>query len=397
MGRGQFTKDKDEFKYTPRASSKTETTKKNKTSVNYAQPEPTGGVPSVFPGINTIDYQNTPLSYENKTVNGQGLLPKPSIIAPTNTKPTDTNTNLVLGDYDYNNIYDAIYSSSASGSGATKVDVSALLDAYRQQAEASNAVAKQAYSSRRDQLLNEIKRAYAANDLAMRRQNQDFINKQADLEASGTANARNMRLEAGARGLSGSGLQQLAQLKNLLGQASAVSEVSVKNEAALEKLRASLANMEDKTMGNLEDALNNYTKNALSANDRMAINSADKVMEAETAYANALKNSYSSSSGSTYGMASNMVYNTLIGTSDLLKNTLDRLSKMSIKELKTYAKDNGINIKGVKSSNLKGYLSNQAATDAQQSIYDLNDTYPINPATYNLAYQNIANLLKYYS
>lgn len=363
----------------------------NTPSITYPHPGPTMLVPSVIPNEYTLDYSNTPLLYNNKNVVTHHLLPDKNPGGGVIIK--DYSKSLNLGEYNYDDIYDEIYSSS-EGTGATKVDVTALLNAYKQQADASNAIALQTFNSKRDQLLQSIKRAYAQNELNTLQQNQAFINNMADLEASNVANTRGARVQAGQMGLSGSGIQQLAQLKVLLGQANAVSEVASKNETALAKLRDSLADFDTKSMTGLEDATNEYAKAVLGANNKMATNSANIVMDAETAYANALRSS--SSSEGTYGMAANMVTNTLNGTTDTLNYTLNYLSNMSVKELKQYAKNNGINIKGVKSSNLREFLSKQAAETAQQTIYALNEEYSLNPKTFNTAYSNIANLLNFY-
>ena len=357
----------------------------------YAHPGPTMLVPSVISNKYTLDYSNTPLLYNNKNVVTHHLLPDKNPGGGTISK--DYPKSLNLGEYNYDDIYNEIYSSS-SVSGATKVDVTALLNAYNQQKDAANAIAAQTYNSKRDQLLQSIKRAYEANELARQQQSQNFINDQANLEAANMANARNARVQAGNMGLSGSGVQQLAQLKNLLSQANAVSEVSSKNIAALEKLRSSLATTDEKAMAQLEDALNSYTTSVLGNNNKMAKNSADIVMDAETAYANALRSSQSSKS--TYGMAANMVANTFNGATETLRYTLNYLSKMTTKELKQYAKNNGIDIKGIKSRNLKEYLGKQAAMAAQSRMDALNEEYSINPAMYNTAYSNIAALLDYY-
>lgn len=362
----------------------------NTPSTIYPHPGPTMLVPSVIPDKYTLDYSNTPLLYNNKNVVTHHLLPRrPAWGVIDSTASSSIN----LKPYNYNDVYDEIYSSS-SGTGATKVDVTALLNAYNQQKDAANAIAEHTYNSKRDQLLQSIKRAYEANELARQQQSQNFINDQANLEAANMANARNTRVQAGAVGLSGSGIQQLAQLKNLLSQANAVSEVSSKNIAALEKLRSSLATTDEKAMAQLEDALNNYTTSVLGNNNKMAKNSADIVMDAETAYANALRSSQSTNS--THSMAANMIINTFNGATDTLRYTLDYLSKMSIKELKQYAKNNGIDIKGIKSRNLKEYLGNQAAMVAQSRIDALNEEYSINPSMYGNAYSNMATLLNHY-
>lgn len=403
MNRDQFSTG--EFSYANKKSKKD----KNKTaivygpptpvtkeeSVIYPPPQPNALVPSVIPNKQTIDYSDTPLMYNNKGVNTDGLLPKPIMVGKSPNTSLKNPLSIGLADYNYDDIYNEIYSSGSSTGGATKVDVTALLNAYKQQADAANAIAQQTHNSKREQLLNHIKRAYAANDLARAQQSQNFINDQANLEAANMANTRNARVQAGNMGLSGSGIQQLAQLKNLLSQANAISEVSNKNMVALEKLRSSLATTDEKAMAQLDDALNDYTTAVLGNNSKMAKNSANIVMDAETAYANALRQA--NSSGSTYGMAANMVANTFNGMSDTLRFTLDMLSNMKTKELRQYAKDNGISLEGIKSRNYKAYLGKQAAIQAQQTVDALNDSYPINPSMYNTAYNNIASILKYYN
>ena len=134
-----------------------------------------------------------------------------------------------------------------------------MLSAFNQGAEANKALAKSTYDSKVNNL-NEILRQARENyeftkgdlETSLRRyqeqnarnvenQRKAYLTDQAALESARLEADRQTRIDAAARGLGGSGLQQLAQLQNLLNQGQDISNLATSNEDVLDKLRTQLA------------------------------------------------------------------------------------------------------------------------------------------------------------
>lgn len=202
-----------------------------------------------------------------------------------------------------NNTYDVSdYTNSLIGSGASggsggyyTLDIGNMLKAYEQQADADRAVAKQSYDTARNDLLTSLKRFQdqyntskedlattlnrykqeydtsldtlatalnrykEQNALDVQNQQKDYVSGQAAIEAAIQQADRQNRISAAARGLGGSGLQQLAQLQTLLSQGQNISNLANENQSVMDALRKALANKEEDTNKSREALRREYT------------------------------------------------------------------------------------------------------------------------------------------
>ena len=170
------------------------------------------------------------------------------------------------------------YSSSSSVSGTPEsiIDnsLAQMLEAYNQAADATKSSAKSAYEQRltnlgealrqaeetynlnkditnstydtkRSDLEKSIERFREQNALNVADQRKAYLSNQAALESARAEADRQSRIEAAARGLGGSGLQQLAQLQNLINQSQDISDLATENQSAVDKLRTALSQAEE--------------------------------------------------------------------------------------------------------------------------------------------------------
>lgn len=233
--------------------------------------------------------------------------------------PGSTNSNGFDNTYDVSDYVNGLIGNGGSG-GYYTLDISNMLKAYEQQADADRAVAKQSYDTARNDLLTSLKRFQedyntSRNDLAtalnrykeqnaldVKNQQKDYISNQAAIESAIQQADRQNRISAAARGLGGSGLQQLAQLQTLLSQGQNISNLANENQSimdalrtalanreednanALEKLRREYTNKEEDINTNLSNLLNTYTNNLNSINARLATNKANAEVQRANSY-----------------------------------------------------------------------------------------------------------------
>lgn len=153
------------------------------------------------------------------------------------------------------------YSSGGSGggsgyssSGSRVPDISGLLAAYDQQADASRKIAQDTYNTTRNDLLTSLKRYQEQHAKDVENQKQSYLSEQSSLESAREAANRQNRVAAAARGLGGSGLQQLAQLQNLMSQGEDISQAATSNQKAMDSLKAALQEKEEDYNTNLSKA-----------------------------------------------------------------------------------------------------------------------------------------------
>lgn len=331
----------------------------------------------------------------------------------TKSKSSSTDSSFNLGDYDYDSIYRSLLDSSSgsSGGGAYKPDITALLNAYDQQNAAANAIAKTKYDTARDNILTAINRAQQQNALDVARQNQSHINSASQLESTGAQASRETRIGDSLRGLSGSGIQQLNQLRNLISQGSKANAIAKNNTESLDKLRQSLAESSTKANQGLEDALNTYQSAISKANQTAGKNKADAIWENESNYASNLAKAAASaaSSDSDYREAANDIYTNLRNTTTSLQSNLNAIKNMSTKELKKYVLANNLedsvntlatldekNISKLSKKEYRQYVARALGQNSYDLVNELNNTYGINPNNFRTAMSNISGLLNLY-
>lgn len=278
-------------------------------------------------------------------------------------------------------------SYSASGTkwyDVTKADISGLLDAYEQQAASNRQAAENKYNTTRNDLLTSLKRYQEQNARDVKNQKQSYLSEQSNLEAARESANRQSRVSAAARGLGGSGLQQLAQLQNLIGQSEKVSEAAGKNQTAMEALANSLKEYTEDNETAQKNALTDYNDTLRSIASTLANQRAQAIAENEQAYTNAInarnaamaQYSYSSSPGSSDSY----------DYTDAVKGGLTSMEKTLASALKSASK-----LKKKK----RGIAVENAVSAALKSLDSLNEAYGLGN-NYNIATKNINSLLKKY-
>lgn len=178
---------------------------------------------------------------------------------------------------------------SSGGYSTPSLDISGLLAAYQAQADADKATAKQTYDTTRNDLLTSLKRFQEQNKKDVENQQRSFLSNQAALENALSQADRQNRISNSARGLSGSGLQQLSQLQNLMSQGQDISDLATDNSQKMDTLRQALQQYQADTDTKLNSALNIYNNALQSIEANLAKSKAD---------AELMKAQYASSGGS---------------------------------------------------------------------------------------------------
>lgn len=250
-------------------------------------------------------------SSSNKSSNGSSK----NNLGVSGSNSYNYNPNVNLKDSKAETVAKAVSSMIGGGSSSIsepiKIDLSDILDAYTKSAEAqkrsiSDAAASQkklledtlaakikslqtSESTQRENLLTSLKR-YQEDTAKSRKQQQSSFNaSRADLEAQAFMANRAAMQSAAARGLGGSGLQQLAQIQNMINQSGEVSDLALANTDALDALAQAYARQEQDTNTNISnlardtqsqiDNLTTEQKNNLSA---LISEEANKLNEIET-------------------------------------------------------------------------------------------------------------------
>ena len=278
-----------------------------------------------------------------KLANALGIGNKDSYGFATYVSETPVNGLYSNGTKGIDNTYDVrdyIKSNTVStgGSGGYyTLDITNMLKAYDQQAEADRAIAKQTYDSKRTDLLTSLKRFQEQNAKDVERQQRVYLSDQAALESAIAQADRQNRINAASRGLGGSGLQQLAQLQNLLSQGQTISDMATENQGTLEKLRTALANEEEDTQTSLTNLADVYDNALKSISAQLATNKAN----AEVARAN----SYVRPTAGTSNVAevtanANSLAAALAGAVDTFQNSIGDIKKKKRAEAYDTARQN---------------------------------------------------------
>lgn len=210
---------------------------------------------------------------------GTNYTPAPTL-KPSNTGTSSNNTNVNVG----GSLSAAL--GAAGGYNTNGIDLSDILAAYTASAEAQKKAISDATTNRKklledtlaaqikslqtseasqkESLLNSLKRFQEDTAKARDQQRSSFNANRADLEAQAFLANRAAAQSAAARGLGGSGLQQLALLQNLINQSAQTSDLATENTEALNTLAQNLARQEEDITKNVTD-LNQTTQDKIDA------------------------------------------------------------------------------------------------------------------------------------
>lgn len=318
-------------------------------------------------------------------------------------------------------------SLSSYNAAANPIDLSGIIADYNRNNQATintynkalndtiNTLKTSNQQSRND-LLTSLKRFQESNAENMRMQQQDFNASRASLEDEAFMNQRNSLANAAARGLGGSGLQQLAQLQNRIAAGKNVSTLAQKNQTAQDALRKSLTQKQEdydtnisKLEANLANAITqaqNDTASKINAANTNTTNLINNLIYNEQVRQRNAQAQASSARAGLNTLLANMKEGVtrLQGAENAFKNEVEstvnqylqskgksnilQLSNKQKKELLSGLKDNNIN------SIYNKYLSAVSDGDLAAS-YGLDNSYT-NTATSNLKtiYNNYIQYLK---
>lgn len=215
-----------------------------------------------------------------------------------NNNPSN-NTQLSSYNTDFTNsdTYNSLASSLGGSGGTSPIDLSGIIADYQRNNQATidtlnktlndtiNTLRTSNEQSRND-LLTSLKRFQETNAENMRVQQQDYNSARSTLEDESFMNQRGTVANAAARGLGGSGLQQLAQLQNRLAAGKNVSALAQKNQTAQDALRRALAQEQE----DYNTKVSNLNKNLEQAIINAQNQTAAKINESNTATTNLINN-----------------------------------------------------------------------------------------------------------
>lgn len=207
-------------------------------------------------------------------------------------------------------------SSSSSGGGyaaPNRIDIQPMIDAFTNAANARKTTLQTTANQQRSDLLNSIKRFQEDTARSQEIQRDAFNASRADLEEAAFQADRANRISAAARGIGGSGLQQLSQLQTLMQQNNAISDLAGENtdvqmqlaenlaryeedaNTEIQNLMANLANSLSEIDASLGDQIANlrYTEDTRYEQARQAaMENAMNRAQSQRSYENSVRNSY---------------------------------------------------------------------------------------------------------
>lgn len=160
-------------------------------------------------------------------------------------------------------------SSSSSGGGyaaPNRIDIQPMIDAFTNAANAQKNTLQTTANQQRSELLNSIKRFQEQTARSQEIQRDAFNASRADLEEAAFQADRANRISAAARGIGGSGLQQLSQLQTLMEQNSSISDLAKENTNVQTELAKALSEKEEDTNTAIQNLMTNLA-NSLSEVD----------------------------------------------------------------------------------------------------------------------------------
>lgn len=302
-----------------------------------------------------------------------------------------------LQDYDLNSLYSLYGGGSGSGGGGgyspMKANISGILSAYDKQAESARQIAETKYKNTREDLLTSLKRFQEENATNVQNQKTSYLSEQASMESAREQANRQNRISAASRGIGGSGLQQLAQLQNLIGQSEQISKSAGSNQQAMDKLATLLRNYEEDSDTKMKQAEQERADTLNTIASTLAAQKAAAIAQNEQNYVNAVNAARAQAAASrSYGSSSNASAKTSArAATDALKSLqsqyskeINKVSNMSDTELKSQYKTTNL-------SKIKKDI-NSRYNDALDKLQTVSG-YVFDYKNLNTAQNNIESLL----
>lgn len=321
-------------------------------------------------------------------------------VRPSGSTSTSSSSGSVykdskLQDYDTEALYKQYGGGTGTGGGGgysvAKADISGLLSAYEKQAASAKQIAETKYKNTREDLLTSLKRFQEENAQNVQNQKTSYLSEQASMESAREQANRQNRISAASRGIGGSGLQQLAQLQNLIGQSEQISKSAGSNQQAMDKLATLLRNYEEDSDTKMKQNEQERADTLNTIASTLASQKASAIAQNEQNYVNAVNAARAQAAAARASSSSNNAYarqtaNAAAGALALLQSRtseeLKQVSKMSKAELKDK----------YKTSDIKA-IKNQISDAYMNSLADLQYEYALGKGTVSKAQSNLNTLL----
>lgn len=219
----------------------------------------------------------------------------------TSTKPDDNSSDIETpGDYN-TDVSDQVQayadllnkyglgpnSGGYGGFTPERIDLTPIINSYTNAANAQKATLQANADSTRTELLNSIKRFQEDTARSQELQRNAFNSSRADLEEAAFQADRANRISANARGIGGSGLQQLAQLQTLMEQNSSISDLAQENTDVQTQLAQALARQEEDTNSDIQTLMTNLANSLQQIDADLGTNIANLQYQEDVRYENA--------------------------------------------------------------------------------------------------------------
>lgn len=182
--------------------------------------------------------------------------------------------------------------SSGGGGGASagsKIDLTPYINALKEGAAANKKTISDTYSAQRNQVTQALKAYQENTERARELQANAFNSSRADLEEQAYMNTRAAQQSAAARGLGGSGLQQLAQLSSQIENSKQTSDLAQKNTNSQEELTKALKDYENQANTQINDLTTEERNKITEIDANVAQAIANKQYEEDVRYQEALQ------------------------------------------------------------------------------------------------------------
>lgn len=260
---------------------------------------------------------------------------------------------------------------------ANPIDLTPMINAYNQSAQAQKDTAEKTYQSKRSDLLTSIKRFQEQNALQQQQQREDYLSTRQDLEDARYQADRASRIDASSRGLGGSGLQQLSQLQNLLAQGKEVSKNAKANQTAMDELRTALQQAEEDNAKSLNDILDEYNLNV----QNIDANTANLI--AQLQYNERVRQEQARQNAASLGASLASQRESALAAQTQGINALNSIVNEAAAQLKRTGRNDKTTM-------------NEIYDNAMDTIAAYQEQYNLDNALYNQAATNLGYLIDYY-
>lgn len=249
----------------------------------YLQNKLSGGAYNPSIGVYQPNVSTTTSAYKKTKTN-----PNTGKVTPVIKANTKNYQGASFDDL-YNKYLNALGGGTGGASAGGKIDLTPYITSLKEGADANKKTLSDTYSSQRNQLSTKLRQQQENTETARKQLMDAFNSSRADLEEQAYMNNRAAQQSAAARGLGGSGLQQLAQLSSQIESSKQTSDLSKSNTEGQNTLTKELKDVTEEINNSINDLTTEERNKITEIDKNVAQAIADKQYEEEVRYQNALQ------------------------------------------------------------------------------------------------------------